>query len=182
MSFADVARAASGQPGYRLPNDITPGMEAIEHVVIDPMTYSNGCAVAEVEVDVETGNVTTRRIVFAHDCGNVISQMVVDGQVVGGVVHGLGNALFEQMRYDAGGQPLTTSLADYLLPAATETPAVEMIHMTSPTPLNPLGIKGVGESGVLLIAAAIAAAIEDALAPFGVEVNQRRCRRSTRWG
>jgi aerobic carbon-monoxide dehydrogenase large subunit len=171
VSFADVVRAASGQPGYKLPKDIAPGMEATEHVVIDPMTYSNGCAVAEVEVDVETGEVLAKRIVFVHDCGNVINPMVVDGQVIGGAVHGLGNALFEHMRFDAGGQPLTTTLADYLLPAATEVPAIEMIHMCSPSPLNPLGIKGVGESGVLPIAAAVASAIEDALAPFGVEVS-----------
>jgi carbon-monoxide dehydrogenase large subunit len=171
VSFADVVRAASGQPGYRLPKDIAPGMEATEHVVIDPMTYSNGCAVAEVEVDVETGNVAVRRIVFVHDCGNMINATVVDGQVIGAAVHGLGNALYEHMRFDAGGQPLTTNLADYLLPAAVEVPAIEMIHMCSPTPLNPLGIKGVGESGVLPIAAAVAAAIEDALAPFGAQVN-----------
>jgi len=87
-------------------------------------------------------------------------------------VHGLGNALFELMCFDAGGQPLTTTLADYLLPMAAEVPAIELIHMCSPTPLNPLGIKGVGESGVLPIAAAVASAIEDALAPFGVEVTQ----------
>jgi carbon-monoxide dehydrogenase large subunit len=172
VSFADVVRAASGTPGYKLPNGITPGMEATEHVVIDPMTYSNGSAVAEVEVDIETGEVTARRIVFAHDCGNVINPMIVDGQVIGGAAHGLGNALFERMRFDAGGQPLTTTFADYLLPVATDVPAIELIHMCSPTPLNPLGIKGVGESGVLPIAAAVASAIEDALAPFGVEVNQ----------
>jgi aerobic carbon-monoxide dehydrogenase large subunit len=170
VTFADVARAASGQPGYRLPKDIAPGMEATEHVVIDPMTYSNGCAVVEVEVDADTGAVTVRRIVFVHDCGNVINATIVDGQVIGGAVHGLGNALYEHMRFDDGGQPLTTNFADYLLPTATETPAIEMIHMCSPTPLNPLGIKGVGESGVLPIAAAVASAIDDALAPLGVEV------------
>jgi carbon-monoxide dehydrogenase large subunit len=172
VSFGDVVRAASGTPGYQLPKGVAPGMEATEHVVIDPMTYSNGCAVAEVEVDIETGEVTARRIVFVHDCGNVINPMIVDGQVIGGAVHGLGNALFERMCFDAGGQPLTTTLADYLLPMAAEVPAIEMIHMCSPTPLNPLGIKGVGESGVLPIAAAVASAIEDALAPFGVEVTQ----------
>jgi carbon-monoxide dehydrogenase large subunit len=172
VSFADVVRAASGTPGYQLAKGIAPGMEATEHVVIDPMTYSNGSAVAEVEVDVETGEVTVRRIVFVHDCGNVINPMIVDGQVVGGAVHGLGNALFERMCFDAGGQPLTTTLADYLLPMAAEVPAIKMVHMCSPTPLNPLGIKGVGESGVLPIAAAVASAIEDALAPFGVEVTQ----------
>jgi carbon-monoxide dehydrogenase large subunit len=171
VSFADVVRAANGQPGYRLPKDVSPGMEATEHVVIDPMTYSNGCAVAEVEVDTETGAVTVLRLAFVHDCGNVINPMIVDGQVIGGAVHGLGNALFEHMRFDAGGQPLTTTLADYLLPMATEVPSIQLLHMCSPTPLNPLGIKGVGESGVLPISAAVASAIEDALAPFGVEVN-----------
>jgi len=172
VSFAAVVQAVNGTPGYKLPKDTAPGMEATEHVVIDAMTYSNGTAVAEVEVDIETGEVTAKNIVFAHDCGNVIHQMIVDGQVIGGAVHGLGNALLERMEFDANGQPLTTTLADYLLPTATDVPPIELVHLSSPTPLNPLGIKGVGESGVLPITAAVASAIEDALSPFGVEIAQ----------
>jgi carbon-monoxide dehydrogenase large subunit len=172
VTFAEVARAAAGTPGYRLPGNIAPGLEASGEVVIDPMAYANGSAVVEVEVDRETGHVTVNAVVLVHDCGRVIHPQIVDGQVVGGAIHGLGNALFEHMRYDAGGQPVTANLADYLLVTATEAPCVEVVHLASPTALNPLGIKGVGEAGVLPIPAAIAAAIEDALSPFGVRITR----------
>jgi carbon-monoxide dehydrogenase large subunit len=96
--------------------------------------------------------------------------MLVDGQIIGGVVHGLGNALFEWMGYDENCQPLTTTFADYLLVTATEAPPIEVLHMESPSPLNPLGVKGVGECGVLPIAPAIMSAIEDAMTPFGAHI------------
>jgi carbon-monoxide dehydrogenase large subunit len=172
LGFSEIVRAANGNPGYLLPKGITPGMEAAEYVVIDPMTYANGAAVVEVEVDIDTGAVRIERIVFAHDCGRSILPAVVDGQVIGGVVHGVGNALYERMRFDDNGQPLTTTLADYLLPTADTAPPVEVIHLSSPTHLNPLGVKGVGEAGVLPIPAAVASAIEDALSPFGVRIAQ----------
>jgi carbon-monoxide dehydrogenase large subunit len=94
--------------------------------------------------------------------------MIVDGQVQGGVAHGIGNALLEWMKYDDNGQPLTTTFADYLLPMATDVPTCRIEHIESPTPLNPLGVKGAGEGGTIPAAAAIIAAIEDALSPFGV--------------
>jgi carbon-monoxide dehydrogenase large subunit len=172
VSFRDIVRNVSGTPGYKLPTGVTPGMEATEQVVIDPMTYSNGTAVVEVEVDADTGGVTINRVVFVHDCGNVLNAAIVDGQVIGGIVHGVGNALFEYMQYDVEAQPLTTTFADYLLVTATEAPPIELIHHTSPTPLNALGVKGVGESGVLPMPAAIISAIEDALSPLGVRITQ----------
>jgi carbon-monoxide dehydrogenase large subunit len=101
----------------------------------------------------------------------MINPRIVEGQVVGGIVHGIGNALFEWMRYSVDGQPLTTNLAEYLLPTATEIPRIDIVHLSSPTPLNPLGIKGVGEAGVIPMSAAIVAAIEDALSPFGVHLS-----------
>jgi len=140
--------------------------------VIDDMAYSNGTAVAEVEVDIETGAVAIRSIVFAHDCGKVIHPMIVEGQVLGGVAHGIGNALFEWMGFDNDGQPVTTTLADYLLVTATEMAPVTLLHHESPTPLNELGIKGVGEAGTLPTAAAIISAIENALSDFGVHITQ----------
>jgi carbon-monoxide dehydrogenase large subunit len=170
VGFAEIARATMGIPGFFLPGGLAPGMEATEHVVIDDMTYSNGTAVAEVEVDVETGAVAIRHFIFAHDCGRMIHPVIVEGQIVGGVAHGIGNALFEWMRFGADGQPLTTNLADYLLVGASEVPCVTVLHQESPTPLNALGIKGVGEAGTLPTAAAIVAAIEDALDPFGVRL------------
>ena len=98
--------------------------------------------------------------------------MIVEGQVIGGVVHGIGNALFEQMHFDVSGQPLTTTLAEYLLPTSTEVPIIRLLHRESPSPLNPIGAKGVGESGVLPTAAAIVGAIEDALSDFGIRITK----------
>ncbi len=171
VTFAALARATMGTPGFYLPGGIV-GMEATEHVVIDAMSYANGTAVAEVEVDAETGAVVLRNFVITHDCGRVIHPQIVEGQILGGVAHGIGNALFERLAFDADAQPLTTTLADYLLVTATDVPAITLIHHETPTPLNPLGIKGVGEAGTLPTAAAIVSAIEDALSPFGVRLVQ----------
>jgi carbon-monoxide dehydrogenase large subunit len=96
--------------------------------------------------------------------------MVVEGQILGGVVHGIGNALLERMVYDADAQPLSTSFAEYMLPTAVELPRIELMSLVSPSPLNPLGVKGVGECGVIPAAAAIISAIEDALRPFNVAI------------
>jgi carbon-monoxide dehydrogenase large subunit len=170
VSLADVARAAAGLPGFALPGGLSPGVEATEQIVIDNMAYANGTAVAEVEVDIETGAVAVRNFVFAHDCGRVIHPKIVDGQVTGGIAHGIGNALFEWMGYDGNAQPVTTTLAEYLLITSTEMPPVHLLHEQSPTGLNALGAKGVGESGVLPTAAAVISAIEDALSPFDVHI------------
>ena len=98
--------------------------------------------------------------------------MIVEGQIVGGVVHGIGNALFERMAYDENAQPLTTNFGEYLLPTATELPKIEVLTHISPSPLNPLGVKGVGECGVIPAAAAIMSAVENALQPFGVQMTE----------
>jgi carbon-monoxide dehydrogenase large subunit len=131
-------------------------------------SYCNGTHVAEVEVDPMTGGVKILNYTVAHDSGTIINPMIVDGQVQGGVAHGIGNALFEFMKYDAGAQPLTTSLQDYLLPAAPDVPPCRIEHVETPNPLNPLGVKGAGEGGTIPAPAAIISAIEDALSPFGV--------------
>jgi carbon-monoxide dehydrogenase large subunit len=172
LDLGQAARAVAGTAGYTLPGGMAPGLEASEHVVIDPMTYANGTAVAEVEVDVETGAVRIRKFVLVHDCGTIIHPRIVEGQLIGGVAHGIGNALFEWMGYDENAQPVTTTLADYLLVTSTEMPRIELGHHESPTPLNPLGVKGVGECGVLPVAAAVISAVEDALAPFGVHITR----------
>jgi carbon-monoxide dehydrogenase large subunit len=106
----------------------------------------------------------------AHDCGTVINPLVADGQTIGGVVQGLGTALYEEMVYDPNGQPLTTSYLDYLLPGATEVPPIALAHSETPSPLNPEGIKGLGEGGAMPVPACIASAVEDALRPFGVRI------------
>ena len=170
ITLATIARAVSGQPGFVVPGGRGPGLAADEAVIIDNMAYANGTAAAEVEVDVETGAVTITRLVFSHDCGRALHPRIVDGQLMGGIAHGIGNTLYEFMRYDENAQPISTTFADYLLVTAAEMPPVQILHMHSPTPLNPLGIKGVGEAGVIPIPAAVAAAIEHALEPFAVRI------------
>jgi carbon-monoxide dehydrogenase large subunit len=128
--------------------------------------------VAEVEVDPRTGDVKIARYTVVHDCGRVLNPMIVDGQVLGGVVHGIGAALFEWMRYDDSGQPLTANYADYLLPTVDVVPRITIKHMESPSPLNPLGVKGAGEGGTIGAPAAIASAVEDALRQFDVRVRE----------
>ena len=132
-------------------------------------TAANAC---EVEVDAATGEVKILRYVVAHDCGRLINPLLVDGQIEGGVVHGIGNALHEHMAFDAEAQPVTTNYADYLLPVATDLPPIEVIHLESPSPLNPLGVKGAGEGGTIPATACVISAIEDALAAFGVTLNE----------
>jgi carbon-monoxide dehydrogenase large subunit len=108
------------------------------------------------------------RYIVVHDSGRIINPMIVDGQVMGAVAHGIGATLYEWMRFDEQGQPQTVTYGDYLLPSTDTVPPIEVIHMESPTPLNPLGVKGAAESGTIAAPAAIVSAVEDALRPFGV--------------
>jgi carbon-monoxide dehydrogenase large subunit len=172
VTLGHIARAVAGTAGYPLPPGVSPGLEATEHLVIDDMTHANGAVVVEVEVDVETGHVKITRFVGLHDCGRIINPMLVEGQILGGTAHGIGNALYEWMGYDENAQPVTTNFGEYLLVTATEMPHVENHYRETPSPLNPLGVKGVGECGVVPVAAAVASAVEDALAPFGVHITQ----------
>jgi carbon-monoxide dehydrogenase large subunit len=126
----------------------------------------------ELEVDEETGAVRILRYVVVNDSGRIINPMIAEGQIMGGVAHAIGNALLELMAYDEQAQPVTTSFAEYLLASATEVPNVEVSFVEFPSPLNPLGVKGVGESGCVPAAAAIVSAIESALSPFGVRITE----------
>ena len=112
------------------------------------------------------------RIVLAHDCGRMVNPMMVDGQILGGMAHGIGNTLYEQMLYDDAAQPLTTTFADYLMVTAAEMPPVEILHRESPSPLNALGVKGVGESGTIPIGGAVTSAIDDALSHLKLHVER----------
>ena len=171
LSLGEIAKAVAGLPGYFIPGGVEPGLSASETVIINDMTYASGTGVVEVEVDIETGIVTIERVVLVHDCGTVIHPQAVAGQITGGIAHGLGNALYEKMTFDDNAQPVSTTLAEYLLVGACEMPRrIELIDAPTRTPLNVLGVKGVGETGVLPMAAAVASAIEDALAPFGVRI------------
>jgi carbon-monoxide dehydrogenase large subunit len=172
VKLAELARILKGAPGYGFPPEIAPGLEANVNWRTDALAYANACHVAEVEVDIETGGVTITRYLALQDSGTLINPLLVDGQVRGAVAHGLGNAILEWMGYDDSGQPLTTSFADYLLPSAMEVPAIETLYKETPSPLNPLGAKGAGEVSTIPVAAAVIAAVEDALAPFGVRIAQ----------
>jgi len=172
VALSDVAKAVAGMPGFSLPGGLEPGLESLVNWQPPTLVYCNGTHVATVEVDVETGAIRILSYVVVHDSGRLINPMIVDGQVVGGAVHGIGGTLFEWMGYDETGQPVTTNFAEYLLPAAPEMPRFDIHHMESPSPLNPLGVKGAGEGGTIPAAAAIVSAIEDALEPFGVVIDE----------
>jgi carbon-monoxide dehydrogenase large subunit len=124
-----------------------------------------------VEVDTGTGAVRLDRYAVAHDCGLVINPMLVEGQIIGGTVQGMGGGLLERFAYDKNGQLLTGSLMDYLVPTASDVPRIALVHLHSPSPLNPLGVKGLGEGGAIAPPVAIANAVSDALSPFGAEFN-----------
>jgi carbon-monoxide dehydrogenase large subunit len=151
---------------------LSPGLENTAYFQPDQSTYSNGTHVAEVEVDIETGQVAILRYTVLHDCGHVINPMVVEGQVVGGVAHGIGNALFERLVFGDDAQPLSVNFGEYLLPLATDMPPIDIHHSETPSPLNPLGVKGAGEGGTIPAIAAVVAAVENALAPFGVTISE----------
>ena len=168
--LADIARAIAGAPGFALPGNLPPGLAADACFQPTALTYSNGTHIAEVEVELETGHIAVTRYIVVHDCGTVINPQIVEGQVRGGVVHGIGATLYEWMLYDAEAQPLCGSYGDYLLPTADLIPRIEVHHMASPTPLNPLGVKGAAESGTIGAPAALVSAIEDALRPLGITI------------
>ncbi|MDB5595229.1 MAG: carbon monoxide dehydrogenase large subunit [Hyphomicrobiales bacterium] len=170
-SLTQIARALAGTPGFALPGNLPPGLSAASDFMTSGLSYTNGCHLAEVEVDPETGGVKLNRYVVVHDCGRMINPMMVEGQILGGVVHGIGMTLFEWMRYDAEGQPLTVTFADYLLPTSDVVPRIEIHHLESPTPLNPLGIKGAAESGTIGAPSAIVSGIEDALRHLDIRID-----------
>lgn len=169
LTFGELARLAQGLPGVCLPQGQQAGIEHTSYFTPEQASYCSGTHVTEVAVDVLTGGVSILNYTVAHDSGRVINPLIVDGQVQGGVAHGIGNALLEWMQYDANAQPLTTSFADYMLPMATDVPTCTIAHVETVNPLNPLGVKGAGEGGTIPAPAAIVAAVEDALAPFGVQ-------------
>jgi carbon-monoxide dehydrogenase large subunit len=149
-----------------------PGLGACVFFYPDTVTWAFGAQVAVVEVDLETGTLTVLRHAVVHDCGRAVNPMVVEGQVHGGTAQGLGSALLEEVVHDATGQLLTGSLMDYALPRAADFPALEIVHVEFASTVNELGIKGVGESGVIAPGAVIAGAVEDALVDFGVEITR----------
>ncbi|MDY6863789.1 MAG: molybdopterin cofactor-binding domain-containing protein, partial [Thermodesulfobacteriota bacterium] len=180
--------AVSGMSYYHtlvLPPDMEPGLEAT-HVFNFPTvnmpddkrrinlasTYGNSVHIAVVEVDIETGQVKILKYIVVSDCGKMINPMTVDGQIHGGVIHGIGGGLQEELIYDDDGQLLTATFIDYLVPTAVEAPNIEVGHIETPSPFNILGTKGMGEGGSIPSPAVLASAVEDALSPFGVTITE----------
>jgi carbon-monoxide dehydrogenase large subunit len=172
VTLAQVADLAYRPAGGTLPPGVDPALEATQYYDPPPATFSNGTHVAVVEVDPDTGQVDIQRHVVVEDCGRIVNPMIVDGQTQGAVAQGIGNALYEEFAYDAGGQPLTTTFMDYIVPGTLEVPAVEVIHVETPPAVSVTGFKGMAEGGTIGSTAAVANAIADALAPLGLEVRE----------
>lgn len=164
ITLAELAFEAAGPfPGATLDRGEEPGLEATRYFCPPGGTYASGCHAVVVEVDPATGEVRLLRYVAVHDCGTILNPTIVEGQVQGGVAAGIGNALYEEVLYGEDGQLLTGSLADYLLPGAAEIPRLIVDHTVTPSPANPLGVKGAGEGGTIPVPACINAAVDDAL-------------------
>ena len=170
IAFEALARAAYHQT-HRFKGEITPGIT--ERATYDPPgTFSNACHIALVEVDVETGCVRLEKFLVAEDAGRLINPMIADGQIHGGVAQGIANALLEEIVYDESGNILTATLADYLSPTAREIPAVEIHHLETAAQASVTQAKGLGEGGAIGAPAAVVNAINDALSPFGVSIDE----------
>ena len=173
VGLGEIATQLAGAAtGFALPAGEKPGLEAHVAEQIDGLAFSNGAHVAEVEVDPDTGNVRVLNYVIAHDCGVMVNPLVIDGQVAGGAAHGLGFAMYEKMIWDDQAQPQSTNLAEYLVPGSAEMPNVHIEHIVVPSSQNPLGVKGVGESGLVPVPAVIASAIENALSSQDVRISK----------
>ena len=165
-TFLEVVQAA--YMAKTLPAGFEPGLEATTFFEPSNFTFPFGAHVCVVEVDAETGDVHIRRYVAVDDCGNVINPLLVDGQVHGGIVQSIGQALFEEAVYDENGQLVTGELMDYPIPRAADVPRLETARTVTPSPVNPMGVKGVGEAGTIAATPAVVNAVVDALRPLGV--------------
>jgi carbon-monoxide dehydrogenase large subunit len=172
ISFGELARAAVPGWASKLPDELEPGLEAIFYFVPPTVTWANAAHVAVIEVDVQTGGIKLLDYIVAHDAGKLINPLLVDGQIHGGVAQGIGAALYEEIVYDPNCQMLSGSFVNYLLPGSMEVPSIKTVHLESPSPLNPLGVKGLGEGGAIAPPAAIANALADALLPLATPVNE----------
>jgi carbon-monoxide dehydrogenase large subunit len=174
VPIAEVARVWYLRP-QDLPDNVASGgleVTAGYKTRRDSGTFSYAAHAAVVSVDTELGDIRILDYAICEDGGTLVNPMIVDGQVIGGTAQGIGTALYEQMPYDAEGQPLGSTLADYLLPGATEVPEPRIEHMRTPSPLSMFGQKGIGEGGAIGPPAALANAVNDALAPLGVELTE----------
>jgi carbon-monoxide dehydrogenase large subunit len=172
LSFGELAQGAVPGWASKLPDGLQPGLEETFYFVPATVTWANAAHVAVIEVDRETGEIKLLDYIVSHDAGKLINPLLVEGQIHGGVAQGIGAALYEEICYDQNGQLLSGSFMDYLLPGSMEVPKIKTVHIESASPLNPLGIKGLGEGGAIAPPAAIANALADALQPLSVTVNE----------
>jgi carbon-monoxide dehydrogenase large subunit len=166
LTFAELARAAYGGG---LPPGLEPGLEAVRYFSQEGEAYSSGAYAVMVAIDPEDGRLTVERFVAIDDCGRVVNPLLVAGQLHGGLAQGIGQALWEEIAYDPDGQLLSGSLLDYVLPRASMLPSVTLGRVETPSPLNPLGVKGVGEAGTIGAPPALVNAVVDALRPLGID-------------
>jgi carbon-monoxide dehydrogenase large subunit len=185
LTIHEIASIAYTQV-YRLPSDITPTLEADGVYVLPNIrylpdekgrvnrytVYSSGAYAVKVQVDIETGMVSILDNVFISDCGNIINPILLEGQIIGGVVQGIGGGLYEELSYSNDGQLLNSTLMDYLLPSAVEAPPIKVEHLITPSPFSIGGFKGAGEGGAIPPPVALVNAVEDALRPLGVRISE----------
>jgi aerobic carbon-monoxide dehydrogenase large subunit len=170
MTLQEIAQAARPGWDHRRPPGLPAGLETTSYFEPPTVTWSYAVHAAIVEVDRATGVPSVEKYVVVHDAGVLINPELAEGQVLGGVVQGLGGALLEEVIFDGQGQLLTGSLADYLVPTASDVPPIEVLHRESPSPLNALGVKGLGEGGAIAPPVVLANAVCDALRPVGLEL------------
>jgi carbon-monoxide dehydrogenase large subunit len=169
LTLGELASAAA--PGRPLPEGVQPGLEATHYFLAPRATFASGLHVAIVEIDRETLEVQLLDYAVVSDAGTLINPRIVDGQIVGGVAQGIGGALYEELAYDDQANFISQSLLDYCMPSAAQIPSMKVAHLHTPSPLNPLGVKGLGEGGAMAPPAAIANAVEDALRHLGVRID-----------
>jgi CO/xanthine dehydrogenase Mo-binding subunit len=186
LPLTEVCNMIYRKPFFPAALGIEPGLESTRYFRMGNVSHvpdSNGrintypsypyaVGIVVVEVDIETGMITPLRYVLAHDSGKIINPLLVDGQVVGATIQGIGGVLYEELAYDENGQLLTGTFMDYTMPTAKEAPPVEVYHQETPSPFTPLGTKGAGESAISAPFGALVNAVEDALAPLGVVIDE----------
>jgi CO/xanthine dehydrogenase Mo-binding subunit len=172
IPLSELARLAHSPPAGGLPGDMRPGLDATQSHDAPGATFSSAVHVAAVEVDPDTGRVSVRGYTVVEDCGPVINPTIVEGQIHGALAQGIGEALGEELVYDATGQLVTGTLMDYPVPVASALPTFAIGHLETPSPHTPGGVKGMGEGGTVGAPAAIANAVADALRPLGVSVTR----------
>lgn len=171
-SSSVAAATASGSAILNLPLALEPGLDETSFYDAPSVVWGNASHAAIVEVDPDLGTFEIQRYVVVHDCGRILNPLLLKGQIHGGVAQGIGGTVLEEIVYGQDGQILSSNMADYMLPRRSDVPKIEIISMESPSPMNPLGAKGAGEGGTIGPPAVLAAAVEDALKPFGARINQ----------